>query len=116
MLFSKLWSGSIDVKESMVFPDCYDVFNSYTDLFIEKNGVTTINLGITILSGLGEKCVLMDRYGYTVSHQIELENMALDDDTPVCAKFINRTNRDVIVPLGEILCQIMVFNIDMVGR
>jgi dUTPase len=116
MIYSKLFNDTIDLRESLVYPDCYDIFNSWPNLRLRKNGATTIELGVKVIAGLGEKCVMTDRYGYCVTNGIHVENKVVADDLPIFVKLINRTNSDVFIPHGEILCQIMVFTIDMVGR
>jgi dUTPase len=116
MIYAKTFGEAFDIRESMIFPDCFDIFNCWPGLCLPKKGTTVIELGLKIIAGLGEKCVLTDRYGYCVAHFIEVENKVVGDDYPLYIKLINRTNRDVMIPCGEILCQIMVLNIDMVGR
>lgn len=107
---------AIDIRESMVYIDCYDIFNCWPGLCLRKKGITTVEIGLKVIAGLGEKCVITDRYGFCVTNYIEVENMAVEDDKPIKLKLINRTNRDIIIDHGEILCQVMVLNIDMIGR
>ena len=116
MMYKKLWNECIDLRESMVYPDCYDIFNCWAGLCIRKSGSTTINTGLKVIAGLGEKLVLTDRYGFCVTSGMEIENKEVVDDDDVLLKIINRTNKDVIVPYGVILCQIMLLPIEMVGR
>lgn len=116
MLYAKVWQSAIDLRESMVYPDCYDIFNCWEGLRLRKKGITNIAIGLKIVAGLGEMCLLTDRYGFCVTHYVEVENKVVYDDFPIGLKLINRTNEDILVPYGEILCQIMIMNVDMVGR
>jgi hypothetical protein len=47
---------------------------------------------------------------------VEVQNVGLDDDECIQLKLINRTNKDVIIPYGEIVAQIMILPTEMVGR
>ena len=116
MIYAKTLNHAFDLRESLVYPDCFDIFNCWPGLCLRKRGATFVSIGLKILAGLGEKCVLTDRYGFCVTNFIEVENMTILDDDPLRLKLINRSNRDVIIPYGEILCQVMVLNIDMIGR
>jgi dUTPase len=51
-----------------------------------------------------------------VTNFIEVENKVVGDDQPISVKLINRSNQDVVIKHGEILCQIMILSIEMVGR
>jgi dUTPase len=115
-MYAKTFPGAIDLRESFIYPDCYDIFNSWEGLRLRKRGTTVISLGIKVIAGLGEKCVLTDRYGACVTNFIEVENKVVGDDQPISVKLINRSNQDVVIKHGEILCQIMILSIDMVGR
>ncbi len=116
MIYARTFYDAFDLRESMVYPNCFDIFNYWPGLCLEKRGSTVLELGIKVIAGLGEKCFLTDRYGFCVTHFIEVENKVVGDDLPIRVKLTNRTNRDIIIPHGEILCQIMVLGIDMVGR
>jgi len=116
MMFVKVNSETLDLMESMIYPNCYDLFNQFKDLRIRRNGVSTLCSGIKVNADLGERCVLTDRYGFCVSNHVEVQNVGLCNDQCIVLKFINRTNKDVIIPYGEIVAQIMVLPIDMVGR
>ena len=115
-MYQKLWNECIDLRESMVYPDTYDIFNCWTGLCVRKNGATTVQTGLRAIAGLGEKLVVTDRYGFCVTHQLEVENMQVIDDEDIQLKLINRTNKDIVIPYGAILCQIMMLQIEMVGR
>lgn len=116
MIFAKTFYDAYDMRESIVYPNCFDIFNYWPSLCIRKHGSTTLEIGLKVIAGLGEKCFLIDRYGFCVTNFIEVENMEVGDDKPIMVKMTNRTNRDIFIPRGEILCQIMVLGIDMVGR
>lgn len=117
MMFARASDDTIDLRQSLVYPNCYDIFNHFEGgLRIRRNGVTHLCTGLKIIADLGESCVLTDRYGYCVANHVEVQNMKLIDDDCIRLKLINRTNKDVIVPYGEILAQVMIFPIEMVGR
>jgi len=116
MMYKKLWNECIDLRESMVYPDCYDIFNCWAGLCVRKNGTTTVATGLKVIAGLGEKMVVTDRYGFCVTNQLEVENIKLTDDDTIDLKLINRTNKDVMIPYGAILCQVMLIPLEMVGR
>jgi dUTPase len=116
MLYAKTRDECFDLRESMIYPNCYDIFNEWSELRIKKHGVTVLCTGIKIIADLGERCLLTDRYGFCVTHHVEVQNVRLRDDECIGLKLINRTNRDVIVPYGEIIAQVMTIPIDMIGR
>jgi dUTPase len=115
-MYKKLWNECIDLRESMVYPDCYDIFNCWAGLCVRKNGTTVVATGLKVLAGLGEKLVVTDRYGFCVTHQLEVQNAKLNDDDDIQLKIINRTNKDVMIPYGAILCQVMLIPLEMIGR
>lgn len=116
MMYAKTNDETIDLRESMVYPNCYDIFNQFDNLRIRRFGITSICTGLKVIADLGERCVLTDRYGFCVSHHVEVQNVGLDDDECIQLKLINRTNKDVIIPYGEIVAQIMILPTEMVGR
>lgn len=116
MLFVRVLKEGYDIKESMVYPDTYDCFNHWPELLVKKRNHIFIPLGIKTIAGLGERLVLTDRYGFCVSNGMEVRNQALMDDIPICIKITNNSSNDIIIPDGAILCQIMVLQMEMVGR
>lgn len=115
-MYAKTRDEVIDLRESMIYPNCYDLFNGYDNLRVRRNGITVICTGIKVVAELGERCLLTDRYGFCVGNHVEVQNARLNDDECIKLKMINRSNKDVIVPYGVILAQVMVLPIEMVGR
>jgi dUTPase len=116
MLYAKEADDVMDIRESMVFPNCYDIFNQYENLVVRRLGTTVVNSKLRVVAELGEKCILTDRYGFCVTNHVEVQNVRLVDNQSIWIKLINRSNRNIIIPLGEIIAQIMLLPIDMVGR
>jgi hypothetical protein len=108
--------SALPPQQSIIYPNCYDVFNCWNDLVIRKNRFLQVSLGFKIFDDLGERCVLVDRYGFCVTNHLTVENMPIVNDIPIWCKITNNTNKDIHVPHGAILCQIMRLPIDMVGR
>lgn len=116
MLIRKVLGEEVIILKSIVYSNCYDIFNCRSDLKIIKNGVSYVALNFKILSDAEEQCLLVDRYGFCVTNKIELENMVIKDDVLVWVKLINRSNIDVRIPYGEIIGQIMCLPTDFVDR
>lgn len=108
MQFVRVLSQTYDFFPSLLYENTFDIFNCWSNLVIRKRSHLYIPIGFKFVLGGDEGLIIVDRYGFCVENRLEVQNVVIQHDNPVCIKITNNSSEDVFIPQRKILCQIMV--------
>jgi hypothetical protein len=115
MLFEKMVPDVLEMRESMIYPECWDVFNQM-DVVVKADFTTVLNTRLRVFRELGENLFVTNRYGFCVAHGVEVENYAVEHMQVLKLMLVNRTGLDILMPFGAIVAQIVLMPNELVGR